>query len=64
MIDGETRNPLSAAALGEQEAESENFDSPAQIAAGVFAPDPDPAEGDKTRAASVGGGIPIPKAEN
>ncbi len=55
MIDGEIQKDSLADASGEQEAESEYVKSPAQIAAETFSGESEPADGDRTRAASVGG---------
>ena len=55
MIDGEIQKDSLADASGEQEAESEYAESPAQIAAETFAENPELGEGDKTRAATASG---------
>lgn len=64
IIDSEIPKDSVADGAGEQGTHSEDFESPAQIVSDTFAENLDPAEGDKTRAASVGGGIRIPKDGN
>jgi segregation and condensation protein B len=64
MIDGEIQKDSLADASGEQEAESEYAESPAQIAAETFAENPELGEGDKTRAATASGSSGPHRSDN